>query len=336
MLISGKNGKREIAGAFLCAAGIVLLGGCGKAGEEIPSVSGNGQNAEEASELKITEDSFDEYEIVLPGCKGEYELMFLTDLHISLPAQDSDEVRAYVDERREMFTAQGGNGVEASDHLRAFLEFGEERGVDALLLGGDIIDSPSTGNLDFLEDALSSTEIPYLYALGNHDWTYPWDYMTPEGKEAYLPLLAPYMKENVWFSTMEFEDFFIVCMDNSSNQFSPEALEACRQVLEAEKPVILLCHVPLLTEPLLEEARKVWTGEVLLGISSNGGIYPNEVSSEVINLILAEDSPVFLILAGHVHFPASDTLDGGILQIVGDAGYKGRGALLHISGGEEE
>lgn len=318
---------------ILCITGILCLVGCGKVKQNpAPPESEQETVAAESIEPEITEDNFEQYDIVLPGAQEEYDLMFLTDMHISVSTQDSKKVRAYVNERRHMFTKQEGNGNEASEYFKAFLDYGKKQEIDALLLGGDIIDSPSEGNLAFLEETLAQSDIPYLYALGNHDWTYPWNYMTPEGKEEYLPLLSPYMGGNVYFSTMEFEDFIVVCLDNSSNQFSPEALEDYRQVLKKGKPVMLMFHVPLLTKPLLEKANQVWKNDVLIGISDQGGIYPNEVSQEFLQLTLAQESPVFLILAGHVHFPDSSILKNDTLQIVGEAGYMGRGVLLHISG----
>lgn len=327
---------KKIDRIILCITGIICLAGCGKVKQTPEAVTPDSVQETEAESEKsiVMEDSFEQYDIVLPGCQEEYDLLFLTDMHISVSTQGSKEVRAYVEKRRNMFTAQEGNGNEASEYFKAFLAYGKKREIDALLLGGDIIDSPSEGNLAFLKETLGQLNIPYLYALGNHDWTYPWNYMTPEGKEEYLPLLSPYMKENVYFSTMEFEDFIVVCLDNSSNQFSPEALEDYRQILEMGKPVMLMLHVPLLSESLLGKADQVWENDVVIGISDQGSIVPNEVSEEFMQLTLAEESPVFLILAGHVHFPDSSTLKDDTLQIVGGAGYMGRGALLHISGQE--
>ena len=324
---------KQIVINILCITGILCLVGCGEV-KQTPAAPESEQETEavEFKEPEITEDNFEQYDILLPGCQGEYDLLFLTDMHISVPTEGSQEVRAYVEKRRNMFTAQEGSGNEASEYFKAFLAYGKKREIDALLLGGDIIDSPSEGNLGFLKETLGQLNIPYLYALGNHDWTYPWNYMTPEGKEEYLPLLSPYMKENVYFSTMEFEDFLIVCLDNSSNQFSAEALEDYRQVLKMGKPVMLMFHVPLLTEPLLEKAKQVWKSDVVIGVSNQGGIVPNKVSGEIMQLTLSEESPVFMILAGHVHFSDSSTLKNNSLQIVGGAGYMGRGVLLHISG----
>ncbi len=60
--------------------------------------------------------------------------------------------------------------------------------MDAVLLGGDTIDFPSKANINYLQECLSDLSVPYMYVNGNHDWTYPWEYMTDYGKSEYLPL----------------------------------------------------------------------------------------------------------------------------------------------------
>lgn len=51
-------------------------------------------------------------------------------------------------------------------------------------------------------------------------------------------------------------------------------------------------------------------------------------------LLTAQDSPVKLMLAGHVHFYDRDVIVGEkeVLQLVGGAGYEGNAILLHITG----
>lgn len=298
-----------------------LLAGCGSAPPE------------------LTEDHFDQYEIQLPGCEKEYRFLFLTDSHIVIPDRGAEEqIRTYSDERLASFTAEDGNEIPSSDYFTAMLELADDQKLDGLFLGGDIIDSPAPSNVDFLKKSLDALAIPYLYTLGNHDWTYPWDYMTEEGKSAYLPLFLPFMQENTCIHTQEYDDFTVVAIDNSDNQFPPEALEPYRQILAKGKPVILLIHVPLFTDSLLTQAREVWSGGVVLGAGNYGGIYPDETSAELIELTCAADSPVFLILAGHVHFKEASNVPGEkeIPQIVGEAGYLGKGTLIHITGTPKE
>lgn len=269
--------------------------------------------------------------IVIPGISREYNLLFLTDTHIVIPDESAAaEIQDYSTQRLTHFTNDGG--CVSSELFTAWIDYANKTDSDALLLGGDIIDSPSSANLEYLDSSLNKLKIPYLYAMGNHDWTYPWEYMTETGAEDYLPLLAPYMETNTSIHTLELEDFILIAVDNSSNQIHPDALEEYQQILSRNKPVILLLHVPFYTEDLLTKTSAVWPNSVVLGGGVHGGVYPNDVSAQFMSLTTAADSPVAAVLAGHVHLSDESMMDGEkeIPQIVGDAGYKGKGTLIHI------
>ena len=81
---------------------------------------------------------------------------------------------------------------------------------------------------------------------------------------------------------------------------------------------------------------EAWNSPVVIGAGNFGGIYPNEESEKFISLTTAADSPVELVLAGHVHFYDRDVIEGekNVLQVVGAAGYQGNAVLIHITGTE--
>lgn len=278
--------------------------------------------------LHITEE-----EIKLPDVKGEYEILFLTDTHVMIEDDgDSEAVREYRRIRYEQFFGKE-DGV-ASDYLESLISYANAQEVDAVFLGGDIIDCPSQGNLNYLGTQLERLEMPYLYTLGNHDWTFPWEYMTERGRDTYLPKLESYLDGDTSLHIWETDDLLVIAVDDSSNQIDDGVMEQYRELLETDKPVILLMHVPLLTQSALGKAKEVWSTSVVLGGGNYGGIYPNETSTEFIELTTAKDSPVELVLSGHLHFYDKDNIVGEreILQIVGDAGFRGNGLLLHITG----
>lgn len=269
--------------------------------------------------------------LVIPGLKEEYTFLFLTDTHMVVPDEaDSDKVEEYADLRFDEF--QNEEDISSAEQFREWVDYANEQKVDALLLGGDIIDYPSIANIEYLEENLELLEMPYLYALGNHDWTFPWEYMTAYGEETYLTKLEPYMQSNSAIHKLETEELIIVAVDNSANQIEQEAMEEYSQILQQGKPVIVMLHVPLLTQSVLTKAKEAWSGQVVLGGGNYGGIYPDEVSAEFIDMTTAEDSPVRAVLAGHVHFADRDMINENIDQIVGDAGYKGSAVLLHVKG----
>ena len=190
-------------------------------------------------------------------------------------------------------------------------------------------------NIRFLEENLETLEMPYLYVPGNHDWTYPWEYMTDKGRQEYLTALAPRMHGTPAAQLLENEELVLLGVDNSTNQIDPAALDTVKSAVERGKPVIVLQHIPFATDRLVEEAGRLWQNPVLLGKGVLGGIYPNEVSQEYMKLILADAGPVKVVLAGHIHMGARDSLTEGISQYTADAGYLGKGLLLTIRGEEE-
>lgn len=287
----------------------------------------------------IDESNIDTCQITIPGISRDYNLLFLTDTHIVLPETEaSQEIMDYSSQRLAQFTEE--NGIISSEQFLSWISSANEWKSDALLLGGDIIDSPSPSNIKYLNDSLKQLTIPYIYAPGNHDWTYPWEYMTEKGREEYLPLLSPYMVSpenessgNTTVHMLEFDDFTILAINNSDNQIPPEALEEYKKIVEKGKPILLLLHVPFYTQPLLDKTSSVWQNGVVLGGGIHGGIYPNDVSAEFIGLITEKDSPVAAVLAGHVHLSDISYIQGEkeILQITGDAGFKGKGTMIHIT-----
>jgi len=304
---------------LLCVL-LLAVGLIGCAGKKVDRVS-------------ITEQDVVWENLVVEGLTEEYDLLFLTDTHMVVSsAEDTEQIAANGVERGVQFVDE--NGVSSALQFQAWMTYAGEQQVDAVLFGGDIIDYPSKGNLEHLQKNLNMLSVPYIYTPGNHDWTYPWEYMTEIAEQEYRPLLKPYMGDNTYIGTWETEDLLVITVDNSSGQVRPEALETYERLLQTDKPVIVMLHVPLMTQSVLGRAREVWDSPVVLGAGNYGGIYPNEESTRFVELTTAKDSPVELVLAGHVHFYDKDYISGDkdILQIVGDAGFHGSAVRLHISG----
>jgi len=64
----------------------------------------------------------------------------------------------------------------------------------------------------------------------------------------------------------------------------------------------------------------------------HGGIAPNEISTDLWYKTHDEESPIKVVLAGHVHFPYEEELSETTLQIITDAAFKGNAVKLHILG----
>lgn len=273
--------------------------------------------------------------VLMEGLKEEYDLLFVTDIHAVIrDGKEEQAVREYGEERYPMFL--NGEGVDSQTQFEAYIRYANEKGVDGVILGGDIIDSPSQANLDWLGKQLGRLEMPYLYVPGNHDWTYPWEYMTPEGERSYLSLLEPFTRGNTEINTLDMGEFTVVGVNSSKNQVSEAVFPEFDRLYGQGKPLIVVTHVPFLTQSVLGRAREVWSSPTVIGGGNFGGIYPNEYSERLVDLITATDSSVEMVLAGHVHFYDRDVIEGekDVTQRVGAAGYEGNIMLIHIRGAE--
>lgn len=264
---------------------------------------------------EITEDNLDTYSIITPQIQNNYNFLFLADMHLLISEEGKQE-----------------HAVPFS--LSQWIDYANYEKVDGFLMGGDILDGPSPSNLYYLDKTINKLKMPYVYTLGNHDWNFSWEYMTDKSWQEYRTLFLPYMEENPSIHMKEYEDIIIVAVDNSANQIQPEVLDEYKKILAMGKPIILMLHVPLITQSVIARANQIWKSPVVLGAGNFGGIYPNESSEEFIQLTTVKNSPVLLILAGHVHFADMDYVEGekNIPQIVTDASDKGRGTMIHIRG----
>lgn len=280
-------------------------------------------------ELEISEET-----IIVSGLQEEYSFLFLTDQHIVVPS-DSYFDGEFGDTDFSYEQSSNANEVASYKQFPAWIDYanskqGEE--LDAVLLGGDIISFPSEKNIDFLAEQLARLNVPYLYTLGNHDWVSEEHYMDEYAYENYLPKLKPLMQNDPDFQTLEFNEIIVVSVNNSTDQVAPEAIERYVELLQTDKKVVVMLHVPLLTQSVLTKAKEAWSGGVILGGGNHGGIYENDTSKEFIDLTIRENSPVVAILAGHVHFADRDMINENIVQITGEAGYLGSAMIIHMKG----
>ncbi|MBO4980497.1 MAG: metallophosphoesterase [Lachnospiraceae bacterium] len=267
-----------------------------------------------------------EEELVIPGVDEEFVLIFLADTHVSLCDVRDQDVMEKARSRYESFRDHRGQGADES--FQELMDYVKEEEPDLLILGGDIVDSALWASIDFVSAALKDTGVPVIYAMGNHDFEHGKEYFSEQAYQTYLPRLQDISETCGGFQQKEYEDFVIFSVDDKCNQVSEEALKAMEQLSLQKKPVILVTHVPI--EPaadtcLLEETKRVWGlssdghSRVLLGQNS---CVPNETTAKFLELVLAKDSPVVLVLAGHLHFGHRDMLTEDIVQIVAGAGYQ--------------
>ncbi len=269
-----------------------------------------------------------EDEVVIEGLKTERTIVLAADTHISLCDDRDTAVAEKAAQRYQMFASLAKNPADVNfSHM---MEIVKQMKPDLLVLAGDITDSAMEASIDFVKTELEKAGVPWVYSMGNHDFEYGSEYFSAKAYDDYLPRFSAVSNtENGW-QALEYDDLIVFMTDDASNKIGAAALEALKEYGAKGKPIVLVNHVPI--EPQTEDKSlwaksiEVWRADgngrsrVLLGYNS---CIPDGTTAEFLSYVLAEDSPVKLVLAGHVHFYHRDSLNEKLEQIITGAGYEG-------------
>ncbi len=282
------------------------------------------------SGLKIEDLSID-----LPDTEREFKIIFIADTHISLCDERDGGIADFVSQRYELFRDETGRG--ADETFKELIAYVIEEDPDLLILGGDILDTATLKGVEFVGQELSKISCPYIYSLGNHDFTYEEEYYTPKAFSEYLPRIEEIVTTRDGYQIYDAGIMYILALDDYNNRYSEGSLEALKEVEDKGKPVLVITHVPIEPETgdrsLLNDTIEMW------GISESGGsrvlLGPTSQTSdentrEIIAELLSDNSPVVHVLAGHIHLKHSDSLNGKINQTVTGAGFMGEAVRLLI------
>ena len=280
------------------------------------------------------------YYLKLEGITRKYTIMHVTDVHVATAYPDESEEFLKEAELRGGAYFPPERGFSAADRLPMFFEKAAETGADAVLLTGDIIDFASRANLDRLSDALAASPVKAVYCLGNHDWSSMYNYHSPEHAAAIAANFdrivnrsgasdnAACLTLSPHYRLEDMGEFYIFAVDDSCDRIDPAALEAAKTIfVPGGKPVLVACHVPFWSQTLEAPTRDYWRSVILIGGS---GIAPDENTRAFMDLMLAPDSPVFAVIAGHIHFNHEDMLNAKIVQITTEEGHAGAYSVIEI------
>lgn len=252
----------------------------------------------------------------VPNLSRQYTVVQITDTHVSAAYEHEAEcVRDAAIRRARVFYATPEESVERWFTL---IDKANAENPDIVVLTGDIVDFPSLRNMDVLAEGLRRLNAPYVFCVGNHDWSYDFDYHSESAVANELPKFAVFSRNGTTaYSLCDMGEFALLAVDNSSDQVPPAALDGLAAARALEKPLLLAIHVPLCADDFPENGLRAacayWGHYACMG---ENGIKPNEVSSRFIADVTAEDSPVAAVLAGHLHFEHRDRLTDRLEQHV--------------------
>lgn len=329
-----KNHKNGRFLAFALAVPALMLTAC--FGKQEPEISVKPDAAARiGSEIEIqtkpyfaTNVSVHEETFEISGIDREYELVFTADNHISLCDDRDPDLSEKAKTRYESFVSW--DNCYADESFENVINYVKNEEPDLLILGGDVIDSAMYASVDFVSSKLSELEefnIPYIYGMGNHDFEYGYEYYTDKAFNEYMPRLSGITDVEKSFETYELEDLVVMIADDYGNKIAQDSLDELNRICSLGKPVIVSIHVPIEptdSDSLWEMSKSIWgytpdgASRVLLGSRS---CVPDAVTAEFINKITEENSPVELVLAGHIHFYHKDTIGKDTPQVIAGPGF---------------
>lgn len=276
--------------------------------------------------------------LTIPGLTKEYTFLQVTDLHSS--AFSAEEAKAMDASRRNYITVRrnsfGDGLLLAEERLPYMFSYADQIEADMLLLTGDIIDFPSELNLSMMYDNIKALKTPTLFTLGNHDWCFADDYLTPNAAATYIPefnkMSVGEPADDPYVRYVEYDEFMIVAVDNSADYVTASTVDKFLALCEKGKPIILMLHVPLHVDSLVEDSTKVWGKDLGMGGDSGVCAWNEDVQRFYRAVAEDENSPVVAVLAGHVHFNHEDTLPNGVVQYITSTAYTGDCRVITVKG----
>lgn len=260
--------------------------------------------------------------------KNKYQFVYISDLHVSAvnEKEPDEQIRTSLYDRNKDFYGDEDSTI-AKNTFKEIINYTNNKKANALLLDGDIIDSPADSSIAVLRENLNNLETDYLYTLGNHDWSFSWDYHTENARNTQIPKFKEFM-DDIDVSYLEYEDLIILAINSSTDQIEEQSLDKIKKVLDKKKPTIVMMHVPISTQELADKSLELRGRVSAVG---DGGIEPSESTSKAIDMILSDEYKVFYVLGAHIHLHMEADLNQNIHEYVTEAGYFGNINVIKIN-----
>ena len=260
------------------------------------------------------------------GIKNPFKLLHITDSHIF-----RDDASGW--NRKTCFDCRYDGCTEAFYHQA--IKYAKEHNI-AIFHTGDLIDFFSEGNFHFLQNYFPKN-LDYIYAAGNHDFVDFADIQrgqeeTEAYKKSQLKLIAPYIKNNLYFDAKLIGEVNVVTLDNSYYRISEGQLDALKAEVAKGYPIILGMHVPIYTLELakacVKEANVCYLmnapDELLNRYPANRKKQqaPDNITKEATAYIESEPQ-IKAVIAGHLHQNHETKLRGEKMQYVTHGSFAG-------------
>lgn len=132
--------------------------------------------------------------------------------------------------------------------FEGMLKRAHDENVDLVCLVGDTISFPSLANVEYVERALKTSGVKWVYIAGNHDWHFegvPGSDAEQRAEWTSKRLLPLHQGRNPLFSSIVVKGVRFVMIDNSIYHVGEEQLVFWKSEAQKGDPTVLLMHIPL-------------------------------------------------------------------------------------------
>lgn len=228
------------------------------------------------------------------GLSKEYRLIQFSDVHVATyrPSDSADSIQKAVDTEKTWMTNRlhfarkfresfdPGELLPSTECLDRLIDHANRDHPDLVLVTGDLVDYYSESNYAYLKQSLGKLEVPYLFSCGNHE--------SPAGKFQEL------CGGKSDFTALDFGEFYVVSLDDSNRKINASQRDAFARVLAFHKPLLLVCHIPIMTrqnEAVFQKLEPYY---------SMSRFDCDEITGDFIDLVCSSDE-VKAVLCGHTH-----------------------------------
>ncbi len=241
------------------------------------------------------------------GLVQPIRILQVSDCHLSgCCEEDSEKAKAKSKKKTAEFLKETG-GVTQEQRLKEALDLSAE--YDALVLTGDIADSPSRANLELLASMLEGRR--YLYTFGNHDYyTYDSDSGNADDRERFLDDFLRFLPCDPTMDSLQVGGVNLVALDDSLAQFSALQLEFLKAEAAKGLPILLFLHLPVYSPTFVPQAYEWWDSSMCVGtpadvLAAHGETDPKmRAEAETLLMLdyIREEPLIKAIFASHLHF----------------------------------
>ena len=268
--------------------------------------------------------------------RERFSILFIADTHLFMDDARGESYQQYSARMAKAYNQtkhfQTGEATNPAECFQQTLAIAKNEGVSLIALIGDIMSFPSEAAIDWVSQQLKTTNLPYVYVAGNHDWHYEGmpgtvtELRDTWTKKRLSPL---YQGEHPLMTVREINGVRFVVIDNSIYEILPEQLTFFRKEVATGKPLVLLVHIPLYAP---ERTLGFGCGHPDWSAKNDKNYqlerrsqWPEAGHSEVTKTFHKEvmNAPNLLgIFAGHTHKQTLDVMNG-LPQIVTNPNFTG-------------